>query len=58
MHQRLEQQQRAKKKGISIQIPPLNIALIEVRQDLAKHTWAVKDMAMAYKNVEKVTDIL
>ena len=32
-HQQLEQQQRVKKKGMSIQMPPLNTALVEVHQE-------------------------
>ena len=44
-HQQIEQQQRAKKNGMAIQMPPLNTALVEGH-------------GTAYKNVEKVTDML
>ena len=44
-HQQIEQQQRAKKNGMAIQMPPLNTALVEGH-------------GTAYKNVEKPTDIL
>ena len=43
----------AKKKGIAIQMPPLNTTLVEVHQELAKCTRTTKDMAPVYKRAEK-----
>ena len=49
-HQRIEQHQRAKTKGVAICLP-LNTILVEAHQELAKRIRTTKDMATTYKNV-------
>ena len=56
VHQRLEQQQRSKMKGMTIQMPPLNTALVEVHKELAKVTRETKEIAEVCKRTTKASD--
>ena len=53
--QRIDRQRDGRSKGMAIQLPPLHIALIEVRQELAKVTQESKDTIEVCKRAKKVS---
>ena len=44
-------------RRVGIELPPLNMALVEVHRELAKVTLGAKDMAIRNKNVWKTVKV-